>query len=120
MRKIIPHISPNKSLEGFFAQLGFGVGFCLICKLLEQSGFDFPPMSLLNYLIIGTAVSVFGCFGDILESLIKRIGGVKDSGIFFPGHGGILDRFDTFLLSCPFTFYYVLYFVCDGPASLYS
>lgn len=118
----MPHISPNKSLEGFFAQFSSGVGFCILCKLVQESGFvsGLPPVSWFNYIFIGACISVFGAFGDILESFIKRMGGVKDSGIFFPGHGGILDRFDAFLLACPVTFYYILYFITDGPDSLYS
>ena len=117
----MPHISPNKSVEGFVAQLMFGVGLCTFFKAL-QVYFDFEllPMSWASYVISGLCVSLFGCFGDILESFVKRMGGVKDSGIFFPGHGGILDRFDTFLLACPTTFYYLLFFATDGAHTLYA
>ena len=118
--KAMPHISPNKSVEGFIAQvvlgLSAGMGFCFA----QSCGVTFlPPMAWFHYLFIGLAVPVFGAIGDTVESFIKRMGGVKDSGIFFPGHGGILDRFDAFLLACPVVFYYALYFITDGPASLY-
>jgi len=117
----MPHISPNKSVEGFFAQLFFGLLTVVIAKLFQLYGFTaMPPAGWVHYIAIGIFVSVFGAFGDILESFIKRMGGVKDSGIFFPGHGGILDRFDSFLLACPVTFYYILYFMTDGPEALYS
>ena len=117
----MPHISPNKSAEGFIAQLVCGVGFCVFVKLLELNGVPgLPPMIWRDYLLIGLFMSVFGAFGDILESFIKRMGGVKDSGIFFPGHGGILDRFDAFLLACPVTFYYIAYVITDGPDALYN
>lgn len=118
----MPHISPNKSLEGFIAQFCAGVGFGMICKLVQESALisGLPPVSWGNYILIGVFMSIFGAFGDILESFVKRMSGVKDSGIFFPGHGGILDRFDAFLLACPVTFYYILYFMTDGPDSLYE
>ena len=117
--KIMPHISPNKTLEGFLAQLFFGVGFCALIKFMEEQGVPgLAPMIWRDYILIGIFISVFGAFGDILESFIKRMGGVKDSGIFFTGHGGILDRFDTFLLACPVTFHYIVYVVTDGPLSL--
>jgi len=119
--KAMPHISPNKSVEGFIAQVSLGVGLCMLFKFMESMGASFlPPMAWYHYLVFGLSISIFGAFGDILESFIKRMGGVKDSGIFFPGHGGILDRFDAFLLACPVVFYYGLYFVTDGPESLFS
>ncbi len=118
----MPHISPNKTVEGFVAQLVFGIGFCLAVKYVQEfvPAFSFlPPVGWFNYFFIGFSVSFFGAFGDFLESFIKRMGGVKDSGTFFRGHGGILDRFDTFLLACPVTFYYIVYFVTDGPNALF-
>ena len=117
----MPHISPNKSIEGFIAQLVFGVGLCLFFKFLQTSGFtSLPPSDWIHYVALGFLTAFFGAFGDTLESFIKRMGGVKDSGIFFPGHGGILDRFDTFLLACPTVFYYVTYVICDGPEHFYT
>jgi len=119
--KAMPNISPNKTVEGFVAQVLFGGLFCLLVKWFQlNTQLPLAPFSWWGYMFVGVCVSFFGSFGDILESFVKRMGGVKDSGTFFTGHGGILDRFDTFLLACPFTLYFMIYFMIDGPESLYS
>ena len=101
-RALAPRISPNKTWEG-----AVGGGFCgmLIAgtylSLLLQLNFF---LALLLTLIIST----LGQLGDLLESKIKRLAGVKDSGNVFPGHGGVLDRFDSLLLSAPFAYVLLL------------
>jgi len=93
--------SPNKSLEGFF----FGIAFAFIGAF----GFHllFKEHTNSSYVIlIALAAGVFGQFGDLVESIIKRDVGVKDSSKIIPGHGGILDRFDSFLFACP-AFYFL-------------
>mmetsp|Transcript_8537 Transcript_8537/g.35600 ORF Transcript_8537/g.35600 Transcript_8537/m.35600 type:complete len:384 (-) Transcript_8537:64-1215(-) len=113
--KAMPAISPNKSVEGCIATVVGAIVLNIGLKAAQASGWDFlPPFSWFDYLVVGIIVAVFGIFGDMLESLVKRIGGVKDSGIFFTGHGGILDRTDTFLLICAPLFYYLVIFCCDG------
>ena len=63
-------------------------------------------VSMFGALLFGLLVSIFATMGDLMESLMKRSLGVKDSGVFLPGHGGILDRFDSVLLAAPvLTFY---------------
>jgi phosphatidate cytidylyltransferase len=96
-------ISPKKTWEG---TLGGGV------LALVLSGFYilfFPqiPFSLLQWLGFATVVVVCGTLGDLVESLFKRRMGVKDSGTLLPGHGGVLDRFDSALLAFPFVLLYV-------------
>jgi hypothetical protein len=66
-------------------------GHCGHCRL--------PPYDTIHYIGLALLTSCLGIFGDAIESLIKRVGNVKDSGVFFPGHGGILDRFDAFFVS---------------------
>ncbi len=88
--------SPKKSLEGFLTAIVFAFAAPIGAKLL------FPTwVSWIEAILIGFATGVFGQFGDLVESLIKRDAGVKDSSHLIPGHGGILDRFDSLLASAP-------------------
>jgi len=91
--KIVPHISPNKTLEGYIG----GMIFCGITVLVISFFTTIP--SLYFSLILVFLVSVFGNLGDLAESFLKRQLGIKDSGNIMPGHGGILDRFDSFLFA---------------------
>jgi phosphatidate cytidylyltransferase len=99
--RLFERISPKKSWEGFFG----GAFFALI------SGYVFslfiPEISLLNWLIFSEIIVIFGTFGDLIESLMKRTVEVKDSGNIIPGHGGLLDRFDSMLLAAPVIFLYL-------------
>ena len=95
--------SPNKSFEGFLAGIFFSfVGSFIMIKFM---GLSFPQA-------VAVAISggIFGQMGDLFESILKRDAGVKDSSNVLPGHGGILDRFDSLLLAAP-VFYVILYFI---------
>lgn len=100
-RKIVPTISPNKTLEGFVGGfigcIATGIVYAAIMNLPIQVGF-----------IIALLVGIFAPFGDLFESKIKRTCGVKDSGLLLPGHGGVLDRFDSLLFSAPVVYIYLL------------
>ena len=91
--KMAPKTSPKKSWEGLFG----GILFTLI------AGYIFalyvPTYAWWQWLLIALIIAVFGTLGDLFESKIKRRAGVKDSGVFLPGHGGALDRFDSVLLA---------------------
>jgi len=93
--RLFERISPKKSWEGF-------VGGALFALL---SGYVFslfiPEISLLKWFIFSEIVVVFGTYGDLTESLLKRTINIKDSGNVIPGHGGLLDRFDSMLLAAP-------------------
>lgn len=93
--KIHKKISPNKSWEGFIG----GSVFALITGIVNF--YIFNQISLLNWIIIALLVIVFGTLGDLFESIIKRRLKVKDSGTILPGHGGLLDRFDSLLFAIP-------------------
>jgi len=100
--KILPKISPKKSWEGFFGGLALSIGIALI--LMQIWGI----MSAEKWIGLTIIIAVFGSIGDFLESKIKRIAEVKDSGNLIPGHGGLFDRFDSFLMIIPFATAYLL------------
>ncbi|MDD3742323.1 MAG: phosphatidate cytidylyltransferase, partial [Lentimicrobiaceae bacterium] len=90
--------SPKKSWEGFFG--GMFAGY-LTAFLISAS---FREFTLPQWLIVATVIIIFGTLGDLVESMLKRSTGVKDSGNLLPGHGGILDRFDAVFLAAPAIF----------------
>ena len=103
--KMFPRVSPAKSWEGLIG----GFVFDLIAGyVFFRIGWT-ADMGLINSLWFALAVGVFGTLGDLMESLFKRTLGVKDSGKFMPGHGGILDRFDSLLLAVPVVYFFFIY-----------
>ena len=114
--KLFPRVSPGKSWEG---SIGGGV-FVLIAAAvvawydhlqfedLTAAGELYPPvLTMLQWLGLGLVVCVFGTWGDLVESLFKRTIGIKDSGTILPGHGGMLDRFDSSLMAFPAAVVYI-------------
>ena len=93
--KLFERISPKKTWEGFIG----GVLFALLSGYLHS--LFIPDIVLWKWLLFGALVAIFGTLGDLSESLLKRTLNVKDSGQIMPGHGGILDRFDSMLLIAP-------------------
>lgn len=100
--KLFPSVSPRKTWEGFAGGL---IGAMMAGWLL--SGF-LPQFSMAGWIAAGAIVSVTGTLGDLVESMIKRHAGVKDSGSILPGHGGFLDRFDAFIFCIPFVFVFYM------------
>lgn len=100
--KLFPRISPGKSWEG---SIGGGVLVVLVALLVwhltEQNAVNDLSLSALEWAGLGLVIVVFGTWGDLIESLFKRTLGIKDSGSILPGHGGMLDRFDSSLLAIP-------------------
>ncbi len=104
--RLAPRISPGKTWEGAIA----GVFGAIIISLL----FILPtpltlPLSYWQAILLGLLVSIFGQLGDLVESLLKRNMGVKDSGKLLPGHGGFLDRMDSVVFAGIVVYYYVLW-----------
>lgn len=100
--KLFPRISPAKSWEGSIGGGILVVGVAvLIWYLLEIYFPGESKMNALHWAGLGVTVTVFGTWGDLVESLFKRTLGIKDSGNVLPGHGGMLDRFDSSLLAIP-------------------
>lgn len=96
--KMAPSISPGKSWEGW---AGGAVATILVAYFVLGVAWGDPVLSAPIWLCLGVLVSVFGPMGDLMESGLKRKAGVKDSGDLLPGHGGILDRFDSHALAAP-------------------
>ena len=107
-RKLCPNTSPGKTVAG---ALGAFVGTTALAALLGHWVFAGTPLqSPVHLVALSAIVSVAGQFGDLALSSIKRDVGVKDTGSLIPGHGGLLDRFDSLLLAAPAVFHYVGYF----------
>jgi phosphatidate cytidylyltransferase len=94
--KLAPQVSPGKTVEGAIGGL---LGAALSSAVVASQLFRTQPLGLI--VTIGVLLAVAGMVGDLLESLFKRYVGVKDSGSLFPGHGGVLDRIDAFILAAP-------------------
>lgn len=100
--KLCPAISPKKTVEGFIGGIATAVVGMLIFGLVMEHGFAFRVNYLLA-LVYGLLGSVAGVMGDLSMSVIKRQTGIKDYGNLIPGHGGILDRFDSVMITAPLT-----------------
>lgn len=103
--KLFPSISPKKSWEGFFGGL---ISALITGFILYKVGLI--TFSIIDVLALSAIIFLFGVFGDLVESLFKRNFGVKDSGNIMPGHGGLLDRFDSALLALPAAIAYIKLF----------
>lgn len=112
--KLFEKISPKKTIEGFLGGVVFAVlaGY-FISKYYIKAKPEFSDKSILIWTSIAVIVGIMGTIGDLIESKFKRIAGVKDSGSFMPGHGGILDRLDSVIFVAPiiFLFYQILNYV---------
>jgi phosphatidate cytidylyltransferase len=100
--KILPQVSPNKSWEGSFG----GIAGALLAAFISKSIF-LKELPLFHLLSLAILISVFGQIGDFVESSFKRQVNLKDSSSIIPGHGGILDRFDSLLFSAPLVYFYL-------------
>lgn len=98
-------ISPKKTREGTIG----GIILCVI--VISLIGYFTNYFSVVDWIVISFFCAVFGTLGDLVESKLKRIANVKDSGSLMPGHGGFLDRFDSMLVAIPFVFVYYFLFI---------
>jgi phosphatidate cytidylyltransferase len=102
---LAPRISPNKTVEGLLG----GCILAVVIALIARAWF-LPSFTIVDALVLGVMLTVAGLLGDLSESMFKRGAGVKDSGGLIPGHGGMLDRLDSLLLTAPTYYYYVTLF----------
>ncbi len=100
--KLFERISPKKTIEGTLGGFVFGLVAAYVLSLI------FNELSLYEWLGLAAVIIIFGTFGDLVESMFKRSINIKDSGNIMPGHGGILDRFDSILMASPFVFIYLM------------
>lgn len=100
-RKLYEKISPGKTWEGTI-----GGGVLTMASSYIIAGW-FPEIQFVHWLVISVMVVIFGTIGDLFESMLKRQAGIKDSGSIMPGHGGILDRFDSLIFVTPFVYLYL-------------
>ena len=98
MRKLAPMVSPNKSIEGLIGGL---VTSCLIIIVVSILYLDLPVTGFIFFMLLSLITVVASVQGDLVESMIKRRAGIKDSGRILPGHGGVLDRVDSLLSATP-------------------
>ena len=107
--KLIPDVSPKKTVEGAIGGVLFGAVTFVVCGFIaERAGVASPQYIPLA--LAGIVVAVISIFGDLIASLVKRQYGIKDYGKLFPGHGGVLDRFDSIIAIAPF-----LMMICSHP-----
>ncbi len=103
-RPLAPSISPKKTLEGAIGGLVFGTAAFVAGSRLVFPATPWPLLAL-----VGASLAALGIVGDLFESLLKRSAGVKDSSALIPGHGGVLDRIDSWLFAAPVYFVFVRY-----------
>lgn len=102
--KLYPAVSPKKTREGLLGSVLFATGSAALTSLLWL-----PSLPVLHAMILGAVGALLGTAGDLVESLLKRSTGVKDSGSILPGHGGLFDRVDALIVVGPFVYLYTVW-----------
>ncbi len=107
--KLCPSISPNKTWEGFFGGVAITLLGTYFLKHYLASFFGMETYGIGIWMLLAVSTCIFGTIGDLIESKLKRRYGYKDSGNWIPGHGGLLDRIDSFLIAFPVAFLILLF-----------
>jgi phosphatidate cytidylyltransferase len=100
-RRLIPHVSPNKTWEG-------ALGGTLACLVVTAVLLALGGQDVRGAIILGPLIAISAQVGDVAESMLKRAAGVVDSGLLIPGHGGMLDRVDSFIFAAPAVYFYLV------------
>ena len=101
-RRLLPAVSPKKSVEGSIGGLVATIAAAHLARLWFA-----PYLDVVHATVLGFAVGIFAQVGDLAESLLKRVSGTKDASGLIPGHGGVLDRFDSLYFTGPLVYYYL-------------
>jgi len=109
-RKLCPTISPKKTIEGSLGGLLGSILMGIIMGWVFNTYMNIN-ISLVHFIVLGIFAGVFSQIGDLAASSIKRYCEIKDFGNFLPGHGGLLDRFDSVLFTAPLFYFYILFFI---------
>lgn len=110
-KKLAPAVSPNKTVAGSVAAFAGSTVLCTVFGVILRALGIFRLLPLYHYIVIGVILGAVSQVGDLCASAIKRYCGIKDFGNIIPGHGGILDRFDAYLLTVPVIYYYYAVFL---------
>ncbi len=108
--KLCPEISPKKTVEGAFGGVAGSLLLTYVLYLVYTSALGYKDINLIHILVCAALLSVVGMLGDLFASQLKRKCGIKDYGNLMPGHGGVLDRFDSVLLIAPCFYGYLSFF----------
>lgn len=108
--RLLPRVSPRKSVEGALGGVLAALGVAFIARATVV-----PMLSVADAVVLGLAAPVVGLLGDLVESLMKRDVKIKDTSHALPGHGGMLDRFDSVLFVAPLVYYYLRFLVVSAP-----
>jgi len=103
--KLMPRVSPGKTVEGGVGIVAGSLLAAAICKLLFLG-----DLGWTEAMVLASVMAIIGQLGDLSESVMKRTFGAKESGWLFPGHGGVLDRIDSLLFPVSFLYYYIVFF----------
>ena len=104
--KLWPRISPKKTVEGSISGI---IGVCV--AVFGSRAVFYPDLQIVDAVMLTLIIGIAGQLGDLIESFFKRKTGIKDSSSILPGHGGVLDRFDSLIFISPFAYYYVKWMV---------
>ena len=110
-KKLIPDVSPKKTVAGSVAAFAGSIIACTAYGVFLHMFSLFPQFAVYHYVIIGVILGIVAQIGDLCASAMKRYCGIKDFGNIIPGHGGVIDRFDAYLLAVPVVYYYYVAFL---------
>jgi phosphatidate cytidylyltransferase len=114
-RKLMPSVSPGKTVAGAVGGVVAAIASSWFYIVVFLKPFGHLALTPLGMILFGIAISVTGQTGDLAESLLKREAGVKDSSSLLPGHGGLLDRWDSLLFTVPIAYLILGYLLIPAP-----